>query len=61
MGALFTIKQLMTLTDSSRREIEDAVKNGRLPKPIPFGPWSVGWEEEAIKSWLATQEENNPL
>tara|TARA_B100001250_G_C19357347_1_gene596093 strand:- start:424 stop:579 length:156 start_codon:yes stop_codon:yes gene_type:complete len=50
------MKELMALSGLNREEIEDAVKSGSLSKPLPLGPWSVGWDEKIIKKWIANEK-----
>ena len=52
MGSLVTMGQLMGMSGLSRSEIINAIESKSLPKPLPLGPWSFGWDEEVIKKWL---------
>jgi prophage regulatory protein len=46
-------KHLPEFVGLRRSQIDELVKNGKLPKPIHLGARAVGWLESDIISWQA--------
>lgn len=46
-------KQLTQFVGLRHTAIDDLIKAGNFPKPIPLGERSVGWLEDEIAAWQA--------
>ena len=52
---ILRLPEVLGRTGLSRSSIYLRVSEDRFPKPIPLGGRSVGWVEEQVEHWLASQ------
>ena len=55
MSGFYSFKQVCELTTFSSSTIRRLVKAGNFPKPIQISTRRIGWNREAIISWLASK------
>jgi prophage regulatory protein len=48
-------KELPKFTGLQRTAIDDLIRVGSFPKPIPLGERSVGWLESEVLEWQASR------
>ena len=47
------LQQVMVLTGLDRAALDDAVRRGEFPRPLPLGPWRTAWVATDVEAWLA--------
>ena len=47
--------KVIALTGWSRSTLENRVKAGQFPAPVPTGPRTVGWVEAEVTAYLAAR------
>lgn len=53
--AFLRSKQVETRTGLSRSTINQYIKDGVFPRPVPLGPRAVGWLESDVSDWIAAR------
>ena len=49
---IYRERDLKTVTNTSRKFREDAMRAGTFPLPVPLGPKARGWLVSEIEEWV---------
>lgn len=49
---IYRERDLKTVTNTSRKFREDAMRAGTFPMPVPLGPKARGWLVSEIEEWV---------
>ena len=53
--AILRRRQVEQRTGLSRSTLDQSIRDGFFPKPVPLGPRAVGWLESDVSDWIATR------
>lgn len=48
---------VVAMTGLTLAEIDEKVRTGTFPAPLPLGPWAFGWSAADVRAWLAARGE----
>ena len=55
---ILRIPEVMKQTGLSKATIYRFIKQGRFPRSVKLGKWSVGWKSDDVKRWIENCEQN---